>query len=715
MPNITQIPAPRVNIVDEKTGLISREWFRFLNNIYTIVGGENRGVILPENGGTGTGVVPTNGQLPIGNGATYTPANLTQGTGLTVTNGAGSVALAITDTGVTAGAYGSASAVPNYSVNAQGQLTAAANTSIAIDASQVISGIFPIARGGTNTNATPTAGTVTYGTGTAIAYSAVGTAGQALVSNGASAPSWSSITSSQWVTSGANIYYTAGNVGIGTTSPGSALDVKGTLRLSGSSSGYIGLAPAASAGSTTYTLPSADGSSNQVLQTNGSGVLSWGTSGLGTVTSVSGTGTVSGINLSGTVTTSGSLTLGGTLSVAASDITSGTINTARLGSGTASSSTYLRGDQTWASVTATTAVNLSGGTLTTSSYTLVSSNNLIALQSSAGNGVFVNGSGASFSGSSDNAISLGTSGFRWSALYVAGTFGWGGYSISAPAGSTSTFLRNDGTWATPTSSGVTSVSGTGTVSGLTLSGTVTSTGNLTLGGTLSLTSGNVTTALGFTPYSNTNPNGYINSSGSCASASTAANLSGGTLTTSSYTLTSSNALVAIGNSSGQGVFVNGSGSFSSSVDNTMSCGTSGFRWTTVYATTSTINTSDANQKQQIENLTDVEFAVANELKSKVKTFKFNEAVAAKGSNARKHVGWIAQDVQTVFANHGLNANDYGMFCSDEIDGKIQLGVRYEELLTFISAAEDQKMTSLISSVSQLVAEVEALKTSQLPK
>ena len=48
MPNITQIPAPRVNIVDEKTGLISREWFRFLNNVYTIVGGENRGVILKD-------------------------------------------------------------------------------------------------------------------------------------------------------------------------------------------------------------------------------------------------------------------------------------------------------------------------------------------------------------------------------------------------------------------------------------------------------------------------------------------------------------------------------------------------------------------------------------------------------------------------------------------------------------------------------------------
>jgi len=39
MTNTTNIPAPRVPFIDERTGLISREWFRFLNNQFQLTGG----------------------------------------------------------------------------------------------------------------------------------------------------------------------------------------------------------------------------------------------------------------------------------------------------------------------------------------------------------------------------------------------------------------------------------------------------------------------------------------------------------------------------------------------------------------------------------------------------------------------------------------------------------------------------------------------------
>lgn len=72
---------------------------------------------------------------------------------------------------------------------------------------------------------------------------------------------------------------TNGNINI--TPNGTGAVVLPLLRLSGSSSGYVGIQGAAAAGSTTYTLPAADGTSGQVLSTNGTGTLSWATASSG--------------------------------------------------------------------------------------------------------------------------------------------------------------------------------------------------------------------------------------------------------------------------------------------------------------------------------------------------------------------------------------------------------------------------------------------------
>jgi len=67
------------------------------------------------------------------------------GTGLTLSDST----FSITNTGVGSGSYGTNSAVPSITVNAQGQITSAAQYSIAIDASQVTSGQVSVAHGGT--------------------------------------------------------------------------------------------------------------------------------------------------------------------------------------------------------------------------------------------------------------------------------------------------------------------------------------------------------------------------------------------------------------------------------------------------------------------------------------------------------------------------------------------------------------------------------------
>jgi len=177
------------------------------------------------------------------------------GTGLTLTGNT----FSITNTAVTAAAYGSASQVATFTVNAQGQLTLAASTSIAIAATQITSGTFDTARL----------------SGSYSGITGLGTLTNLTVTN--------TITGS-----------VSGNAGTATKA----------TNLAGGAAGSV---PYQSAADTTAFL--AAGSNGQVL-TLAAGVPSWATPTTGTVTSVSQTFTGGIISVGGSpITGSGTLAL----------------------------------------------------------------------------------------------------------------------------------------------------------------------------------------------------------------------------------------------------------------------------------------------------------------------------------------------------------------------------------------------------------------------
>jgi hypothetical protein len=129
------------------------------------------GTLAVANGGTGavtlTGYVKGNGTSAFTASATIPASDISSGAALTKAD----------DTNVTLTLGGA----PSTALLAATSLTLG------------WSGTLSVARGGTNATATPTAGAVAYGTGTAYAFTSAGTAGQVLLSNGSSAPSFGGV------------------------------------------------------------------------------------------------------------------------------------------------------------------------------------------------------------------------------------------------------------------------------------------------------------------------------------------------------------------------------------------------------------------------------------------------------------------------------------------------------------------------------------------
>lgn len=141
-------------------------------------------------------------------------------------------------------------------------------------------------------------------------------------------------------------------------------------------------------------------------------------------------------------------------------------------------------------------------------------------------------------------------------------------------------------------------------------------------------------------------------------------------------------------------------------------GSSGRKWNQLYAASGTISTSDRNVKTNIENMSDTQEKLFNELKPV--TYKFID-----GTSDRTHYGFISQDIEESLGALGLNGSDFAGFCKDvqvdedgveilDTNGKniYDYSLRYSEFI----ALNTHMIQKLQAEIAELKAIIEELKS-----
>lgn len=144
-------------------------------------------------------------------------------------------------------------------------------------------------------------------------------------------------------------------------------------------------------------------------------------------------------------------------------------------------------------------------------------------------------------------------------------------------------------------------------------------------------------------------------------------------------------------------------------DNNQACGRTAFRWSTFYAGTGAINTSDGREKSAPLPITNAMMDAIDSVD--IVLYQWLSSIAKKGAdNARWHFGAIAQAVRDAFAAHGLDGRDYGLLCYDEWEDEFEEHAAEHEEIPAVTQEVDGEIIEITPANQRLVKEAHTVQT-----